>query len=65
VTAEAVNPALIDEERIDFERAQQAAMAEAHRRMLDKAAEILRTDGNPTGLPAEDIRALINERLSQ
>lgn len=94
-TPTAIRDALIDEERVDFEHAYQAAMAEAtrtldltgvldvlrnyhriawltqrqgpaaHRRMLDKASEILRTGGNPTGVPAEDIRALINERLGQ
>jgi hypothetical protein len=38
---------------------------QAHRRMLDKAAEITRTGGNPTGVPIEDVRALIDERLGQ
>jgi hypothetical protein len=36
---------------------------EAHRRMLDKAAEILRTGRNPHAVPIEDVRALINRRL--
>ncbi len=39
--------------------------SEAHRRMLDKAAEILRTGSNPDAVPAEDVRALIRERLGQ
>ncbi|HEX4703137.1 MAG TPA: DUF6247 family protein [Pseudonocardiaceae bacterium] len=94
-TPAAIRDALIDEERLAFERAYQDAMEdakrtmdlsrvldvlrnyhriawmtrmqgpEAHRRMLDKAAEILRTGGNPTGVSAEDVRALINERLGQ
>lgn len=38
---------------------------EAHRRMLDKAAEILRTRQNPDGVPIEDVRALINQRLGR
>jgi hypothetical protein len=33
--------------------------------MLDKAAEITRTGGNPTGVPIEDVQALIDERLGQ
>jgi hypothetical protein len=37
----------------------------AHRQMLDKAAEILRTGHNPDAVPVEDIRALIRERLGQ
>ena len=38
---------------------------EAHRRMLDKAAEILRTRQNPDAVPIEDVRALINQRLGR
>jgi uncharacterized protein DUF6247 len=37
--------------------------AQAHRRMLDKAAEILRTGRNPDAVPVEDVRALIRRRL--
>lgn len=37
----------------------------AHRRMLDKAAEILRTGHNPDGVPIDDVRALIRKRLGQ
>src|SRR5882762_7936381 len=36
---------------------------DGHRRVLDKAAEIVRNGGNPTGVPIADVRALINERL--
>lgn len=94
-TPAAIRDALIDEERAEFERAYQEAIAEAartldltgvlgvlrnyhriawltqrqgpeaHRRMLDKAAEILRTGGNPTGVPAEEVLALIRERLDR
>lgn len=38
---------------------------EAHRRMLDKAAKILRTRQNPDAVPIEDVRALINQRLGR
>ena len=38
---------------------------DAHRRMMDKADEILQTGGKPTGVSAEDVRALISKRLSQ
>ncbi|MGH3811219.1 MAG: DUF6247 family protein [Pseudonocardiaceae bacterium] len=38
---------------------------EAHRRMLDKAAEILRTRKNPDAVPIEDVRAMINQRLGR
>jgi hypothetical protein len=38
---------------------------EAHRRMLNKAAEIIRTGGNPEGVPVEEVRALINRRLGR
>jgi hypothetical protein len=33
--------------------------------MLDKASEILRTGKNPDAVPIEDIRNLINSRLSE
>lgn len=33
--------------------------AVAHRAMLDKAAEILRTGGNPHGVPIEEHRAFV------
>jgi Family of unknown function (DUF6247) len=36
---------------------------QAHRRMLDKAAEILRTGRNPDAVPIEEVRALIRRRL--
>ncbi len=39
--------------------------AEAHRRMLDKAAEIARTGDNPNGVSAEDVHRLIRERLGE
>lgn len=94
-TPAAIRDALIDEERAEFERAYQAAMAdaaetldlsrvlevlrnyhriarltqrqgaEAHRRMLDKAAAILRTGENPDAVPIEDVEALVRERLGQ
>ena len=94
-TPTAIRDALIDEERAEFERAHQVAVAEAgqtldlsrvldvlrnyhriawltqrqgpeaHRRMLDKAAEILRTGANPDAVPLEDVKALIRKRLSQ
>lgn len=94
-TPAAIRDALIDEERAEFERAYQKAIAEAartldlttvlavlrnyhriawltqrqgpeaHRRMLDKAAEIMRTGHNPDGVSAEDMQALIRERLGQ
>lgn len=38
---------------------------EAHRRLLDKAAEILRTRRNPDAVPIEDVKALINRRLGR
>lgn len=38
---------------------------EVHRRMLDKAAEIMRTGRNPDAVPIEDVRALINQRLGR
>jgi Family of unknown function (DUF6247) len=38
---------------------------EAHRRMLDKAAEILRTGQNSEAVPIEDVKTLINQRLGR
>jgi hypothetical protein len=38
---------------------------QAHRRMLDKVAEILRTRENPDAVPIEDVKALICERLDR
>ncbi|HEX2298517.1 MAG TPA: DUF6247 family protein [Pseudonocardiaceae bacterium] len=38
---------------------------EAHRRMLDKTAEILSTRQNPDAVPIDDGRALINQRLGR
>jgi hypothetical protein len=38
---------------------------EAHRRMLDKAAEIQRTGGNPDAVPIEEIRVMIRKRLGR
>ncbi|MPZ00719.1 MAG: hypothetical protein GEU97_22635 [Actinophytocola sp.] len=35
----------------------------AHRRMLDKVAEIQRTGQNPDGVSIEEVRALIDQRL--
>ena len=94
-TPTAIRDALIDEERAEFERAYQDAVAEAgqtldlsrvldvlrnyhriawltqrqgpeaHRRMLDKAAEIMRTGANPDAVPLEDVKALIRKRLGQ
>ena len=94
-TPTAIRDALIDEERAEFERAYQDAVAEAgqtldlsrvldvlrnyhriawltqrqgpeaHRRMLDKAAEITRTGANPDAVPHEDVKALIRKRLGQ
>jgi uncharacterized protein DUF6247 len=94
-TPAAIRDALIDEERTDFERAYQEAVAEAgrtldltrvldvlrayhriawltqrqgpqaHRQMLDKAADILRTGHNPAAVPVEEVRALIRRRLEQ
>ena len=94
-TPAAIRDALIDEERAEFERAYQDAVAEAgqtldlsrvldvlrnyhriawltqrqgpeaHRRMLDKAAEITRTGANPDAVPLEDVKALIRKRLGQ
>ena len=37
----------------------------AHRRMLDKAAAIVRTGTNPDGAPAEDVLARIRTRLGE
>ena len=94
-TPTAIRDALIDEERAEFERAYQDAVAEAgqaldlsraldvlrsyhriawltqrqgpeaHRRMLDKAAEIMRTGASPDAVPLEDVKALIRKRLGQ
>jgi uncharacterized protein DUF6247 len=94
-TPAAIRDALIDEERAEFERAYQEAMAEAartldltrvldvlrnyhriawltqrhgpeaHRRMLDKAAEIMRTGRNADAVPIEDVKALISQRLGR
>ena len=94
-TPTAIRDALIDEERAEFERAYQDAVAEAgqtldlsrvldvlrnyhriawltqrqgpeaHRRMLDKAAEITRTGANPDAVPLEDVKVLIRKRLGQ
>lgn len=38
---------------------------QAHRRMLDKVAEIQRTGRNPDGVPFEEVRALIDQRLGR
>jgi len=38
---------------------------QAHRRMLDKAVEIMRTGQNPDAVPIEDVKALISQRLGQ
>lgn len=38
---------------------------EAHRRMLDKAAEIMRTGRNADAVPIEDIKTLISQRLGR
>lgn len=38
---------------------------QVHRRMLDKAAEILRTRTNPDAVAIEDVKALIGERLGR
>ena len=38
---------------------------EVHRRMLNKATEILRTRRNPDAVPIEDVKALIRQRLSR
>jgi Family of unknown function (DUF6247) len=38
---------------------------ETHRRMLNKAAEILRTGENPDGVALKDVKALIRDRLAQ
>lgn len=94
-TPVAIRDALIDEERVEFERAYREALAEAaetldltsvldvlrnyhriawltqrqgpqaHRRMLDKAAEILRTGQNPDAVSIEDVKALISKRLGR
>lgn len=37
--------------------------ANAHRQMLDKACQIVRTGGNPDAVSLEDVRSLINNRL--
>lgn len=37
----------------------------AHRRMLDKAAEIERTGKNPDAVSIEDVKALITRRLGE
>jgi hypothetical protein len=91
----AIRDALIDEERVEFERAYRQALAEAaetldltrvldvlrnyhriawltqrqgpeaHRRMLDKAAEIIRTGRNADAVPIEDVKTLISQRLGR
>lgn len=38
---------------------------EAHRRMLDKAAKIMRTGHNPDAVSIDDVKALITKRLNQ
>ncbi|MDQ3405731.1 MAG: DUF6247 family protein [Actinomycetota bacterium] len=38
---------------------------EMHRRMLAKAAAIVRTGENPDAVPMEDVKALINKRLDE
>lgn len=38
---------------------------EAHRRMLDKAAEIMCTGQNSDAVPIEDVKALISQRLGR
>lgn len=38
---------------------------EAHRQMLDKAAEIMRTGDNPDAVSLEDVKALISKRLGR
>jgi Family of unknown function (DUF6247) len=38
---------------------------ETHRRMLNKAAEILRTGENPDGVALKDVKALIHDRLAR
>lgn len=38
---------------------------EAHRRMLDKAAEILCTGQNPDAVSIEDVKALLSKRLGR
>jgi hypothetical protein len=37
--------------------------AQAHRRMLAKASEIMDTGNNPSGVPIDDVRALIRTRF--
>lgn len=94
-TPAAIRDALIDEERVEFERSYRQALVEAaeildltrvldvlrtyhriawltqrqgpaaHRRMLDKAAEILRTRQNPDAVPIEDVKVLISRRLGR
>lgn len=39
--------------------------SEAHRRMLDKVDEIIRTGSNPDARSLEDMQALINKRLGR
>jgi hypothetical protein len=38
---------------------------EVHRRMPDKATEILRTRRNPDAISIEDVKALISQRLGR
>ncbi len=38
---------------------------EAHRRMLDKVAEIERTGRNPDAVPNDEVRTLIDQRLAR
>jgi hypothetical protein len=95
-TPTAIRDALIDEERAEFERAYQEAIAEAaqtldltrvldvlrnyhriawltqrqgpeaHRRMLDQVEHALRTGEAPPGsVSAQEVRALLQERLGQ
>lgn len=95
-TPTAIRDALIDEERAEFERAYQEAIAEAahtldltrvldvlrnyyriawltqrqgpeaHRRMLDHVEHALRTGEAPPGsVSAEEVKALLQERLGQ
>lgn len=91
----AIRDALIGEERVEFVRAYQQALAEAartldltsmlgvlrnyrriarltqqqgaqaHRRMLDTAATILRTGENPNAVAGDEVHALIRRRQSQ
>lgn len=95
-TPTAIRDALIDDERAEFERAYQEAIAEAawtldltrvmdvlrnyhriawltqrqgpeaHRRMLDQAEHALRTGEAPPGsVSAEEVKAMLRERLGQ